>query len=99
MVLSCSHGRSRAYSSLSQAGPGAVHDPAMSTWSARTGLARDRRRPESFVEPMLATPVQGVPTGREKVAIRECLAPDGTWEEVQESCRSGKSRCREMKRR
>src|SRR3954465_3265761 len=37
----------------------------MSTWSARTRLARDRRRPEGFVEPMLATPVQRVPTGPE----------------------------------
>src|SRR3954471_2995289 len=37
----------------------------MSTWSARTRLARDRRRPEGFVEPMLATPVQSVPTGTE----------------------------------
>src|SRR3954454_3561712 len=63
MVLSCSLSRSRADSSLSQAGPGPVHDPAMSTWSARSRLARDRRRPEGFVEPMLATPVQGVPTG------------------------------------
>src|SRR3954469_3139188 len=36
----------------------------MSTWSARR-LARDRRRPEGFVEPMLATPVQRVPTGSE----------------------------------
>src|SRR3954471_11920701 len=35
----------------------------MSTWSARTRLARDRRRPEGFVEPMLARPVQRVPTG------------------------------------
>src|SRR3954454_9630681 len=63
MVLSCSLSRSRADSSLSRAGPGPVHDPAMSTWSAKTRLARDRRRPEGFVEPMLATPVQGVPTG------------------------------------
>ena len=37
----------------------------MSTWSARTRLARDRRRPEGFVVPMLATPVQRVPTGPE----------------------------------
>src|SRR3954454_19938782 len=35
----------------------------MSTWSARTRLARDRRRPEGFVGPMLATLVQRVPTG------------------------------------
>ena len=28
-------------------------------------LSRDRRRPEGFVEPMLATPVQRVPTGPE----------------------------------
>ena len=37
----------------------------MSTWSARTRLARDRRRPEGFAGPMLATPVQRVPIGPE----------------------------------
>src|SRR5215212_6468262 len=37
----------------------------MSTWSARTRLARDRRRPEGFYEPMLATLAQKVVAGPE----------------------------------
>jgi bifunctional non-homologous end joining protein LigD len=35
----------------------------MSTWSARTRLARDQLRPEGFIAPMLATPGHVVPTG------------------------------------
>src|SRR4051794_22568428 len=42
-----------------------VYKRGMSTWSARTRLARDRRRPEGFAAPMLATPALKVPTGAE----------------------------------
>ena len=37
----------------------------MSTWTARTRLARDRLRPEGFIAPMLAIPSESVPTGPE----------------------------------
>jgi hypothetical protein len=51
-------------------GPGLSHPHPLhllvSTWSARTRLARDRLRPEGFVAPMLAAPGQIVPTGPER---------------------------------
>jgi hypothetical protein len=35
----------------------------MSTWTARTQLARDQRRPAGFIQPCLLTLADKVPTG------------------------------------
>ena len=35
----------------------------MSTWSARTRLARDRRRPDGFIKPCLLTASTKIPAG------------------------------------